>query len=57
MLKSIYISPIKIEFFYVESEFPALHYTEFIMRNNAKMKTAKNVEMFEYIGVNNHGGG
>lgn len=46
-----------IDFFYVESEFPALHLTEFVMRNNVKTKTAKNVEMFQYIDVNNPGGG
>lgn len=53
---SIFSFPIfSLEFFYVESDFPALNYTEFVMRNNAKTKTAKNVEMFQYIGVN--GGG
>lgn len=45
------------DFFYVESDFPALHLTEFVMRNNVKTKTAKNVEMFQYIDVNNPGGG
>lgn len=52
-----YVNTNQIEFFYVESDFPALNYTEFVMRNNAKAKTAKNVEMFQYIGVNNQNGG
>lgn len=45
------------EFYYTESEFPALNFTEFVMRNNPKTKTAKNEEMFQYIGVNNNCGG
>lgn len=45
------------DYFYVESEFPALHLTEFVMRSNVKTKTAKNVEMFQYIDVNDTGGG
>lgn len=44
-------------YFYVESEFPALHLTEFVMRSNVRTKTAKNVEMFQYIDVNDTGGG
>lgn len=46
-----------LDYFYVESEFPALHLTEFVMRTNVKTKTAKNVEMFQYIDVNDTGGG
>lgn len=45
------------EFIYMESDFPALNFTEFVMRNNLKSKTAKNEEMFQYIGVNNNIGG
>lgn len=52
---SIYLSLLssKAEFIYVESDFPNLK----VMRNRCTLKIAKNVEMFQYIGVNNHGGG